>query len=418
MHVIYIHQYFTTPNMSGGTRSFEMAKRVVAAGHRVSMITSNREISSHSTWYTTNEEGIEVHWLPIAYSNYMSYPRRIFAFLRFAILSARRAASIQGDVVFATSTPLTVAIPGLYASWKRSIPMVFEVRDMWPAVPIAIGAIRSPLIIWCAQILEKIAYRRSAHIVALAPGMKDDIVSTGIPAEKVTVIPNGCDLDIFCQSPAILNPRIKYDWLIDRKLVVFTGTVGKVNGVSYLVRVAAFVKAIDPEIRFVVVGDGADTPNVRSVAIQCGVLDSTFYMFPSQPKRDAAQWVRSADLVMCLFTGPRVIWKDAVQNKFFDAVAAGKPTGSNFEGFQSIVALEHKIGIILDANNYEMAARQLVQTLNNVDWIQEVSSRSKGLAEGEFSRDRLANRLLTVLKKTLPNQLELYTKNELNDKSL
>lgn len=366
------------------------------------MITSNREVSSHSTWYTTNEEGIEVHWLPIAYSNQMSYPKRISAFLRFAILSACRAASIRGDVVFATSTPLTVAIPGLYTSWKRSIPMVFEVRDMWPAVPIAIGAIRNPLIIWCTQILERTAYRRSAHIVALAPGMKDDIVATGIPVEKVTVIPNGCDLDIFRQSSAILNPRMKHDWLVDRKLVVFTGTIGKVNGVSYLARVAACVKAIDPEIRFVVVGDGADAPNVRSVALQCGVLDSTFYMFPSQPKRDAAQWVRSADLVMCLFTGPRVIWKDAVQNKFFDAVAAGKPTASNFEGFQSLLALKHKIGVILDPNNYEMAARQLVQTLNNVDWLQEVASRSKALAEGEFSRNGLVNRLLTVLKKRFP----------------
>ena len=402
MHIIYIHQYFTTPEMSGGTRSFEMARRLVAAGHRVSMITSNREAAAHSGWYTTKEAGIDVHWLPVAYSNRMSYPKRVLAFVRFAIASARRAASIRGDVIFATSTPLTIAIPALYASWRQNIPMVFEVRDMWPAVPIAMGVIRSPLLVWLARLLERTAYRRSSHIVALAPGMKVDVVATGIPAERVTVIPNGCDLDVFGKTlPKEIGPRVKHDWLTDRKLVVFTGTLGKANGVSYLARVAACVKAIDPEIRFVVVGDGADAPNVRSTAMQCGVLDSTFFMFPSVPKHEAAQWVRGADMVMCLFTGPRVIWKDAVQNKFFDAVAAGKPTASNFEGFQSLVAVEHGIGVILDPNDHTKAAKQLVGTLNDVQWLAGVKSRSRVLAEGDFSRDVLANRLLAVLTKAV-----------------
>ena len=388
--------------MSGGTRSFEMARRLVAAGHRVSMITSNREAAAHSGWYTTKEAGIDVHWLPVAYSNRMSYPKRVLAFVRFAIASARRAASIRGDVIFATSTPLTIAIPALYASWRQNIPMVFEVRDMWPAVPIAMGVIRSPLLVWLARLLERTAYRRSSHIVALAPGMKVDVVATGIPAERVTVIPNGCDLDVFGKTlPKEIGPRVKHDWLTDRKLVVFTGTLGKANGVSYLARVAACVKAIDPEIRFVVVGDGADAPNVRSTAMQCGVLDSTFFMLPSVPKHEAAQWVRGADMVMCLFTGPRVIWKDAVQNKFFDAVAAGKPTASNFEGFQSLVAVEHGIGVILDPNDHTKAAKQLVGTLNDVQWLAGVKSRSRVLAEGDFSRDVLANRLLAVLTKAV-----------------
>ena len=194
-----------------------------------------------------------------------------------------------------------------------------------------------------------------------------------------------------------IGPREKYDWLTDRKLVVFTGTLGKANGVSYMAHVAACVKAIDPEIRFVVVGDGADAPNVRSAAMQCGVLDSTFFMFPSVPKQEAAQWVRSADVVMCLFTGPRVIWKDAVQNKFFDAVAAGKPTASNFEGFQSLVAVEHGIGVILDSKDHAVAAKQLVETLNNTQWLAGVGSRSRVLAEDKFGRDHLAQCLVTVL---------------------
>jgi glycosyltransferase involved in cell wall biosynthesis len=280
--------------------------------------------------------------------------------------------------------------------------MVFEVRDMWPAVPIAMGAIRNPLLVWLARLLEKTTYQRSAHIVALAPGMKDDVVTTGIPTEKVTVIPNGCDVDVFGKTPTKeIGPREKHGWLTGRKLVVFTGTLGKANGVSYMARVAACVKAIDPEIRFVVVGDGADSLAVRKTAEQGGVLDLTFFMFPSLPKHEAAQWVRSADMVRCLFTGPQAIWKDAVQNKFFDSVAAGKPTASNFEGFQSLVAVEQGIGVILDSKDHALAAKQLVETLNNAQWLAGVESRSRVLAEGEFSRDHLAQRLLIVLANTM-----------------
>ncbi len=173
------------------------------------------------------------------------------------------------------------------------------------------------------------------------------------------------------------------------------------SGAGLVAHVAACVKAIDPEIRFVVIGDGADAPDVRSTAMQCGVLDSTFFMFPALPKYEAAQWVRGADVVMCLFTGPRVIWKDAVQNKFFDAVAAGKPTASNFEGFQSLVAVEHGIGVILDSKDHARAARQLVDTLNNTQWLADVAAKSKRLADGEFGRDQLANRLLSVLTNTV-----------------
>jgi glycosyltransferase involved in cell wall biosynthesis len=398
MHIVYIHQYFTTPEMAGGTRSFEMARRLVAAGHRVSMVTSCRDSDGGKDWYTTSEAGIEVHWLPVPYSNKMSYPQRIRAFLRFAVASATKAASLRGDVVFATSTPLTVAIPGIYSSWRCRVPMVFEVRDMWPAVPIAIGAIRNPIVIAGARWLERSAYRHAARIVALAPGMRDDIVASGIPATKVTVIPNGSDLDIFGRADSrVADPRTEVSWLGDRKLIVFTGTLGKVNGVEYMAEVAARVRPIDPEIRFVVIGGGAEEPFIRETARRLGVLDSTFFMLPPQKKHEVAAWVRTADMVMCLFTGPRVIWKDAVQNKFFDALAAGKPTASNFEGFQSIVAVEHDVGLILSPNDYQSAANALVGALNDQAWIKAVPEKAKRLAEGEFSRDSLAKQLTEVI---------------------
>src|SRR5205823_13311940 len=142
MRIVYLHQYFVTPQMAGGSRSYEMARRLVAAGHDVHMVTSDRDAAdAHAPWRHSVEAGIHVHWTPIAYDNRMSYGERMRAFLRFAWRAARKAVALRGDVVFATSTPLTIAIPAVYAARRLRVPMVFEVRDLWPEVPIAIGAI-------------------------------------------------------------------------------------------------------------------------------------------------------------------------------------------------------------------------------------------------------------------------------------
>ncbi|MBT6673966.1 MAG: glycosyltransferase, partial [Proteobacteria bacterium] len=124
MNILYLHQYFNTPDMSGGTRSYEMARRFVQQGHEVHMITSWREPRDDQAWFESNEAGIHVHWLPVEYTNKMSFLNRIKAFLKFAIKSANKTASIKADIIFATSTPLTIALPAVYAAKIQKIPMV------------------------------------------------------------------------------------------------------------------------------------------------------------------------------------------------------------------------------------------------------------------------------------------------------
>ncbi len=398
MHVIYLHQYFATPSMPEGTRSYEMARRLVAAGHRVSMVTSFRQPTDRKDWWVTNEAGIEVHWLPVPYSNKMSFAQRIGSFLRFAIGAARHAAKLGGDVVFATSTPLTIAVPGIWAARRNRIPMVFEVRDMWPDVPIAMGILRNRVLIRLARMLEMAAYRNAHRIVALAPGMRDDIVARGVPQRKFEVIPNGCDNGVFGTAPdPARSPRRQHAWLGDRKFVIYPGAIGPVNGVPYLVDVARHMLSIDPELRFVVIGAGRDADRVRAHAREAGVLDRTFFMLPAMAKTDLADWMSAADILVCLI-GPKSVSKDAVQNKFFDAMAAGKPTACNFEGFQTRIAREHHIGVILDPDDAAAGARTLAATLSDDAWLKTASEHCRDLAKGSFSRDHLADRLREVLE--------------------
>jgi glycosyltransferase involved in cell wall biosynthesis len=399
--VIYLHQYFNTPNMPGSTRSFEMARRLVSKGHVVHMITSVRDGNSgrESGWRTTIEGGVIVHWLPVDYRNSMGFFRRLWAFVKFAIFASVKASTLKGDLVFATSTPLTIVIPGLIASTLRRVPLVFEVRDLWPDVPIAMGVLKNPIGKFLARRLEMTAYRRSAQVVALAPGMRDDIIAKGIDATKITVIPNGCDLGIFgCDlSELVRELRDVTTWLGSRKLVFYGGAVGRLNGVEYLVDVAAAMRRTDPEVRFLVIGEGAEWGLVECRARELGVLNANFFMKSSLPKDQLAVWLAASDMALALISAPRVLWKDAVQNKFFDALAAGKPVGCNFSGFQSQVAVEHGVGFIFPSNDAESAARVMRGLLQDEDWLNGVAVRARSLAAGQFNRDLLASRLEEVL---------------------
>lgn len=385
--------------MSGGTRSLEMARRLVAMGHQVDLVTSENEPPPDAprAWRVTDEEGIRVHWYPVAYSNNMGYAERIRSFFGFAWKSARRAASIPADVIFATSTPLTVAIPGAYAAWRQGIPMVFEVRDLWPDMPIAMGALKSRPSIAAARALERFAYRRSCHIVALSPEMMQGVVRAGVPEDRVTVIPNGCDLDLFPGEDADARAfRESLPWLGDRPLVVYTGAIAVLNGLSYLVDLARETLQLDPDIRFLLVGTGNDASRLREAAERAGVLGvNLFFHEPVSKDRIPGVLAASAIATSTVVDVPGVSANSA--NKFFDSLAAGRPIAINHGGWLADLLLENDCGLVLPPHDMATAARQMVDAVRNETWLREAGRRARGVAEARFDRNHLASTLESVL---------------------
>jgi glycosyltransferase involved in cell wall biosynthesis len=398
MRIVYLHQYFNTPAMPGSTRSYELARRLAARGHEVHVVTAWCTDDGRRGWSTTQEAGITVHWYPVPYSNRMSFWRRVLAFVRFALAASRRGTALGGNVVYATSTPLSIGIPAIYISRRKKIPMVFEVRDMWPDVPVALGVLRSPLLIWVARRLEMIAYRSAVHIIALAPGMKADIIEKGIRGDKITVIPNGCDPDSATRTASEPDPRCEHEWLRDRKLVLYAGTIGRANGVDYLIEVAAALLSTSPEIRVVIIGDGGDAERVRRRAMEAGVLGRNLYLHKPLPKQLLRGWLRAADLHVALMRGPYSYTKDAVNNKFFDALTFGKPIANNFAGWQASIAEGAGIGVVLDPANPVQAAHEIKRVLDDGEWLAAVPARAFALANGEFHYSLHAERLEQVLR--------------------
>ncbi len=388
--------------MSGGTRSYEMARRLVAMGHEVNIVTSWRESDGRVGWFTSDELGIKVHWLSTPYSNHMSYDDRIRSFFKFAWGAASKAASIPADVVFATSTPLTVALPGVYAARRQKVPLVFEVRDLWPELAIAMGVLRNPVMRLAAKGLERFAYHSSAEVIALSPGMAEGVVATGFPAARVTEIPNSADLDVFYPNADWRSAfRAQLGISEEQLLIIYTGTFGRMNGVGYLPSLAAAL-ADDARFRFLMVGEGQEFEDVQATARKLGVLNVNLKMQGRMSKADIPRVLAAADIATSLFI-PLPAMEANSANKFFDGIAAGCCMAINYGGWQGEILRETGAGLRLD-RDVNVAARQLKELADHPDRIARAKAAARKLAEERFSRDKLAAQLEQVLVRAVKNK--------------
>jgi len=385
--------------MSGGTRSYEMARRMVSAGHEVHMVTSFREESPReSNWFRTEEAGIQVHWYPVPYSNHMGFGQRIKAFIAFALAAKNKTIELDGDIIFATSTPLTIALPAVPASRKKNIPMAFEVRDLWPEMPIAVGALNNRLLRYAAHKLERWAYENASAIVALSPGMKAGVVRTGYSAKKVAVIPNSSDNAEFQPDPeAAKRFRAEREWLGDRPLLVYTGTFGPTNGVGYMVTLAKELSALDSDIRILLVGDGAERVRVISDAEGEGVLNRNLFIEKQLPKREIPALLSAATMASSLFIDLPEMRPNSA-NKFFDALAAGTPVMLNYGGWMHDLVSQNNCGVAMWRKPVADVAAELEKRMHDEPWLLQAGAAARQLAENYFARDQLAKQLISVLE--------------------
>jgi glycosyltransferase involved in cell wall biosynthesis len=395
VRIIYLHQYFNTPQMAGSTRSFEIGRRLVAAGHEVEMVTSWREPTATRAWFTNETAGMRVHWLPLPYSNHMTYKARTAAFLRFAVAAGRRAAALGGDVIYASSTPLTISLPGIYAAQRSGIPMVFEVRDLWPELPIAMGALRNPLSRALAHWLERFSYAHAARVVALSPGMAAGVARTGYSVNHIAVVPNGSDVTFFQRDTQRGRSFRRTLGIADERILVgYTGSFGRINGVRYLLDVAAELRN-DQRFIFLLMGDGQESAQLRDAARRLGLLGSTVLMQPQVCKQEMPAVLSALDIATSLFL-PIPAMESNSANKFFDALAAGCCVAINYGGWQADLLAAEGAGLRLAADP-RTAALQLREYAGDRSRLESAGRNARRLAEDRFSFDRLATQVETVI---------------------
>ncbi|UWN51852.1 putative sugar transferase EpsL [Alcanivorax sp. ALC70] len=392
MRVLYFHQHFSTPKGSTGIRSYEMARRLIKAGHEVTMVCGSYgggNTGLESSFRRGRREGvvdgISIIEFDLAYSNRDGFLKRSLMFLLFALRSIWVAMTRQYDVVFATTTPLTAGIPGIFARRLRGKAFVFEVRDLWPELPRAMGVIKNPVVLWLMSVLEWCSYHSAHRLVALAPGMAEGIESRGIPKERIAMIPNGCDFDIFADATNPWRPEgvAEADFL-----AIFTGTHGVANGLGAVLDVAAELKSRGrDDIKLALVGDGKLKPELVDRARREGLSNVVFH--DPVDKQRLAGLMAGADVGLQILANVPAFYFGTSPNKFFDYISAGLPVINNYPGWLERLLEESGAGVAVPPDNAGAFADTLIDLADHRDKLPAMSRAASELGQQRFDRDAL-----------------------------
>jgi len=342
-------------------------------------------------------EGIDIIELELPYSNYDNFMRRSWTFLQFAWRSVMLAIRLDYDVVFATSTPLTAALPGIAARWFRRKPFVFEVRDLWPELPRAMGVLRNPLLLLIMDWLEFLAYRSAKFCVALSPGIALGITRRGIPESRVVTAPNGCDLELF--APDTTQPLPQVPGLpSDAFVAAFTGAHGIANGLHAVLDAAAELrKRGRSDIFLLFIGDGREKPALVERARR-EKLDNCLFADP-MPKKALAQFLcRRANVGLMILSNVPAFYYGTSPNKFFDYLASGLPVLVNYPGWMAEMVTAHGIGLAVRPEDPVAFADALISMADAPAVTAEMGPRARDLAHREFLRATLAQRCVSVME--------------------
>ena len=403
MHVLYFHQHFSTPKGSTGIRSYEMARRLIKAGHEVTMVCGSYgggNTGLESPFARGRREGvvdgINIIEFNLAYSNSDGFLKRSLMFLLFALRSIWVAMTKQYDVVFATTTPLTAGIPGIFARWLRGKAFVFEVRDLWPELPKAMGVIKNPVVLWLMSVLEWCSYHSAHRLIALAPGMAEGIISRGIPEDRIAMIPNGCDFDIFADSDSPWRPE---GVGASDFLAIFTGTHGMANGLGAVLDVAVELKSKGREdIKLALVGDGKLKPELMARAKQDDLTNVIFHD-PVDKKR-LAGLMSGADVGLQVLANVPAFYFGTSPNKFFDYISAGLPVLNNYPGWLAELLNDSGAGVAVPPDDVGAFADALIDLADHRDQLSAMSQSASALAHERFDRNILGERFVQWLEET------------------
>ena len=395
MKILYIVQHFNIPSGSAGIRPYKMAKSLLAHGHEVTIVCGSYDGAQTGLngEFTQGKrigffEGIQIIEFDIKYSNKLSFLKRTGVFFLYVWKTVSLALFSKYDVLVASTTPLTVGIPGIFARCIRGKKFVFEVRDLWPELPKAMGVIKNPAILWLMGVLEFLCYHSANKLIGLSDGIVKGIAKRGIKSNKIANIPNGCDLDIFKTD----HGRMEIEGIQDNDfLCLYSGTHGIANGLNILIDVATeLTKRGNNTVKFVLVGDGKLKPDLIAKTNE-KQLKNIIFLDPLN-KADLSRLMNTCNIGMQLLANIPAFYYGTSPNKFFDYISVGLPILNNYPGWISELITQYNCGITVSPDDPDAFADSLIKLENEKYKLPEMSLNASNLAKNEFDRTNLSNK--------------------------
>lgn len=393
MKLLYIAQYFSLPDNSSGTRAYDLASSFVKEGVDVTVITSYSGEQEEPKWKFVERDGIKIHKMNCPYNNNMGFVQRMKAFVRFMRGASKKALTMDCDIVLATSTPLSIGYPALVLHRKKHKPYVFEVRDVWPGVPIAMGYFKNIIAQKVLYGFEKRIYKNASAIVPLSTGM-DENIKMRYPNDKSVVIPNISEINRF----ADIKKEIDIIVPEGKKVLLYAGTFGNVNGVGYIIDMAAHTLKFNPDVWYYLVGKGKEKEDNIKQAKRLGVLNKNVFIFDPVRKNDLP-YLYSIVTVGSSFVIDIPALRDNSANKFFDTLAAHRPMVINHEGWQADAIREHNCGYVLPPKVSDEAAKAFVDYMMNDELLKVQGENAFKLGKEQFSLEVAVDKYMGIFDK-------------------
>jgi glycosyltransferase involved in cell wall biosynthesis len=385
MRILFLTHYFPPEGNAPATRVYEMTRRWVAQGHDVTVVTGVPNVPDGvvyegyvNRWRQREDcEGVEVVrvWTWLAANQ--GTVRRIANYVSFMLTAI--LAGLGGrrpDVVIATSPQFFCGWAGVWVSRLRRAPFVLEIRDLWPESILAVGAMRGPLLIRFLEWLERRMYAAARHGVTVGPGYREKLMERGVPADRISIVPNGVDRSVFAPRTEDGGVREAYA-LGDRFVCAYVGTIGMACGLDVALRAARRLREEGrDDVRFLLVGDGGVRAELEARARDEG-LDAVVFT-GRQPKQRMPDFLAAADACLVHLTRTE-LFRTVLPSKIFEAAAMGRPIVLGVEGFAAELVSEAGAGICIEPEN----ADQLLEAVTRL-------AREPGLA-GQLGEAGLRN---------------------------
>ena len=282
----------------------------------------------------------------------------------------------------------------MVAKWLKRTPFVFEVRDLWPELPREMKVITNPIILSLLGALEWMSYKSADRLIGLSPGIVRGIERHNIELEKIALIPNGCDLDIFNSQKQPWRPKGVSQ---DNFMAVFTGAHGIANGLDAVLDAAAeLLKTNNTNIKIVLIGQGKLKGSLKSRAIDEN-LNNIIFLDPV-PKDELVGLMASADVGLQVLANIESFYYGTSPNKFFDYLASGLPVITNYPGWVADLISVNNCGYVTPPSDSKAFANTLIKAEKNKEASNNLRMNALKLAKTEFSRESLGLKFVSWIE--------------------
>jgi len=394
MHILIIHQAFASLDEPGGTRHYELARYLAQRGHQVTVIASpvSYITGAASSSSGANAEGVRVLRASVYSAHHKSFFHRMLAFFSFMLSSFWIGLGVKNvDVVWGTSPPIFQGVTAWALARLKGAKFLFEVRDLWPQFAIAVGVLRNGLLIRLSEWLERLLYRSADRIMVNSPGFVVHVQERG--GKRVELIPNGADPAMFDPSNRGVNYR-RVHHLEDRYVVMYAGAHGMSNDLEVVLGAARLLSDL-PQVQIALVGDGKEKPALMAQAEAMSLSNVSF--LPAVPKSGMPEVLAAADACIAILK-PLEEYKTTYPNKVFDYMAAGRPVALAIDGVIRQVVDAAACGYFAQPGDERALADAIRKLAVHPQQSREMGLGGRSYLEQNFSRDRMAEKLVSLLE--------------------